>query len=164
MLLKSRSYSERSNWVEMLTSIGVLYYYLHKIPFLPGSFETHPAEFGELLIKVIFASIILAIIYSIVFGLGAGNSLSKEDERDLQCRQKAATWAFWLMYAGVVFLIVQLFINSWIVNFNNGDSSTGGLFISIPPTDFLLHGLIILCFISQITQNLSEIILQRRGI
>ncbi len=163
MLLKSRSYSERSNWVEMLTSIGVLYYYIHKVPFLPGSFETHPSEFGALLIKVIVASIILSIIYSGVFGLGARNSSSKEDERDLLYRHKATTWAYWLMNIGIAYLIVQLFLNSWLGAFNNETLVDNGLFLSVPPIDFILHGLIILGFICQIMQNLSEIALQRRG-
>ncbi len=170
MLLKNSSFSEKSNWVELLTSIGVLSYYLHKIRFLPGDFESHPEEFGFLLIKVIVVSIVLGIIYAVVFGLGKESDSSQEDERDLSIRRKSTTWAYWIMNAGVIYLIVQLFINKAArvfteTNLTNIDPSimSEPPFISIPSIDFMLHGLIILGFITQIAQNLIEIYFQRRG-
>lgn len=170
MLLKNHSYSERANWVELLTGIGVLSYYLNKIRFLPGGFESHPTEFGILLIKVIVASIVLAIIYSVVFGLGEESESSKEDERDISIRRKATTWAYWIMNAGIIYLIVQLFINKAALIYTETDLTniapsimSEPPFISVPSIDFMLHGLIILGFITQIAQNLIEICFQRRG-
>ncbi len=163
MLLKNHSYSERSNWVELFTSFGVLYYYLTRISSLPGNLEANPSEFGSLIFNIIVISIVLSIIYSIIFGLGDEKNSSKEDERDIMIRRKATSWAYWIMNIGIVYLVVQLFINIYIRLNVKGDLGDIGLFISLPSIDFMLHGLILLGFITQIAQNLLEIFFQRRG-
>ncbi len=164
MLLKNHSYSERANWVEFITTLGVLYYYIFRgVPSLPGFFESYPAEFGELFIGVIIVSIILGIIIAGIFGLGNDKHSSVEDERDIQIRRKATSWVYWILNIGITYLFVQLFINTSVRAYVEGDVSKFGLFMYLPSIDFMLHGLILLAFITQIAQNLIEIYFQRRG-
>ena len=107
MLLKSRSYSEKSNWVELVVGIGVGLYYVLHVQNLPGSIETHPYALAWLVGKVIVISIILAIILAIVFGLAGVKGSIQEDERDISIRRKSTVWAYWSLHIGIVILMVQ---------------------------------------------------------
>ena len=165
MLLKNRSYSEKSNWAVLLTTLGVLFYYLNRVPHLGAYFESNPNEIGYLLLKTIIVTIVLTIIYhSFIFGISGQDNALEQDERDILIRQKAINWAYWVMNAGLIYLFVQLFINTWIRTQAVSFDLNAGLFIAYPPIDFMIHGIVILGFVCEITQNLGEIFLQRRGV
>ena len=161
MLLKSHSYSEKSNWVELVVGIGVGIFYVTNVQNLPGSLETHPYAIAWLVGKVIVISIVLAIILGILFGLAGVKGKTQEDERDVSIRRKSTVWAYWSLHIGIVILLVQAFLNVVLRLETNVDQD--GFFADLPLVDFLFHGLMILTMLTQIMQNSLEIFFQRRG-
>ncbi len=160
MLLKNSSYSEKSNWVELVTSTAVAVYYFTQLSHLPGSIATHPTALGWLVVKVIVISIILAIIVASIFGLTDDKS-GMEDERDVLIRRKSTVWSYWSLQIGIAIIMVQVFLNATL---NLDESLNGiGIFREFPLIDLMFHGIIFLTFFAQIMQNSLEIFFQRRG-
>jgi len=161
MLLKSRSYSEKSNWVELIVGVGVGAFYLNQLQHLPGGLETHPFAFAWLVGKVIVISIVLAIILGIAFGLAGKKGTPQEDERDISIRRKSTVWSYWCLYVGIMILMIQVFINAVLKLETNIEQREP--FFDLPLIDIMFHGLIILTYMTQIMQNSLEIFFQRRG-
>ncbi|MCF6193832.1 MAG: hypothetical protein L3J46_05820 [Kangiellaceae bacterium] len=160
MLLKNSSYSEKSNWVELVTSAAVAVYYFTQLSHLPGSIATHPTALGWLVVKVIVISIILAIIVASIFGLTDDKS-DMEDERDVLIRRKSTVWSYWSLQIGIAIIMVQVFLNATL---NLDESLNGiGIFREFPLIDLMFHGIMFLTFFVQIMQNSLEIFFQRRG-
>ncbi len=160
MLLRSGSYSEKNNWVELATGVGVGIYYVMQLDSLQGGIESHPYAIAGLMGKIIVLSIVLSIISSILFGMLTGNSSELEDERDILIRRKSSVWSNLGLHIGIGILMVQVVINAALNIESNNDFA---LFANLPLIDLLFHGLVILSILSQVMQNSFEIFLQRRG-
>ena len=160
MLLKNSSYSEKSNWIELVTGLAVAIYYFTQLSNLPGSLQAHPTALGWLVVKVIVISIILAIIVAAIFGLIDDKS-KLEDERDILIRRKSTVWSYWSLQIGIAIIMVQVFINATL-KLDEGLSDVG-IFRELPLIDLMFHGIIFLTFFTQIMQNSLEIFFQRRG-
>ncbi len=160
MLLKNSTYSEKSNWVELVTGTAVAIYYFNALSALPGSIATHPTALGWLVVKVIIISIILAIIVAVIFGLTDDKSEQK-DERDILIRRKSTVWSYWSLHIGIAVIMVQVFINATLKL--NESMIDMGIFRELPLIDLMFHGIVFLTFFVQIIQNSLEIFFQRRG-
>ena len=105
--LNNYSNRELNIWAELILNILVSLFFVSKV-FTSNQFG------GEVLVQIIFTTIILAIVYSIVV-FGAINALTKreeKDERDYIYELKSYKISYFLSHGGILGIICLIVFNA----------------------------------------------------
>ena len=105
--LNNYSNRELNIWAELILNILVSLFFVSKV-FTSNQFD------GEVLVRIISTTIILAIVYSIVV-FGAINALTKreeKDERDYIYELKSYRISYYLSHGGILGIICLIVFNA----------------------------------------------------
>ncbi len=137
MNLRNSNFSEQAAWVSVFFTLFIGLYYGNGVIGLDGTFATHPEQIVWLWVETIIVSIIFVIIaFAALMILKQRNNdddIDLIDERDEAIEHKATMFAYINLNACIVFLIIHVFCLGLFPDYP--------FFISIPPLDFLIHGL-----------------------
>ena len=106
----------RQAWITLLADGVVFAYFWSKttIGFSPKLIHTEMKDFGEVILGVVIATVILHAIIASIFDMRKRKEAYEKDERDITIERKGAHWGYRLMQWGVGGVIITLLAHNLI--------------------------------------------------
>jgi hypothetical protein len=138
MIFKNSNFSEQTAWISVIFTVFIAVFYWNGMTELEGNFATHAGQIVSLWGSSIIASIIFALVAFSILAIirklnGDDEDISLIDERDEVIETKASTWAYYNLSFCIMVMITHIFCQGVI--------SSYPFFPTVPPLDFLIHGL-----------------------
>jgi len=114
--IEDMSEPERQAWITLLADGAVFAYFWSKttIGLSPQLIHTNIDEFGEIILGVVIATVILHTVIASIFDMRKRKEPYEKDERDITIERKGAHWGYRLMQWGVGGVIITLLAHSLI--------------------------------------------------
>jgi hypothetical protein len=109
------SQQERASWVSLATTLLIGYWYFSRVFALPAASDLHGGAMAGLVLRLIVLAIVIGIAGEVLLNLaqrsmrdGASADATTLDERDALIGLKATRNGHVALFAGVVFVLVQI--------------------------------------------------------
>ena len=114
--IEDMSEPERQAWITLLADGAVFVYFWSKttIGLSPQLIHTNMDEFGEIILSVVIATVILHAVIASIFDMRKRKEAYEKDERDITIERKGAHWGYRLMQWGVGGVIITLLAHNLI--------------------------------------------------
>ena len=112
--IEDMSEPQRQAWITLLADGAVFVYFWSKttIGLSPQLIHTNIEEFGEIILSVVIATVILHAVIASIFDMRKRKEAYEKDERDITIERKGAHWGYRLMQWGVGGVIVTLLLHN----------------------------------------------------
>lgn len=114
--IEDMSEPQRQAWITLLADGAVFVYFWSKttIGLSPQLIHTNMDEFGEIILSVVIATVILHAVIASIFDMRKRKEPYEKDERDITIERKGAHWGYRLMQWGVGGVIITLLAHNLI--------------------------------------------------
>jgi len=114
--IEDMSEPQRQAWITLLADGAVFVYFWSKttIGLSPQLIHTNMDEFGEIILSVVIATVILHAVIASIFDMRKRKEAYEKDERDIIIERKGAHWGYRLMQWGVGGVIITLLAHNLI--------------------------------------------------
>jgi len=114
--IEDMSEPQRQAWITLLADGAVFVYFWSKttIGLSPQLIHTNIEEFGEIILSVVIATVILHAVIASIFDMRKRKEPYEKDERDITIERKGAHWGYRLMQWGVGGVIITLLAHNLI--------------------------------------------------
>ena len=114
--IEDMSEPQRQAWITLLADGAVFVYFWSKttIGLSPQLIHTNIEEFGEIILSVVIATVILHAVIASIFDMRKRKEAYEKDERDITIERKGAHWGYRLMQWGVGGVIITLLAHNLI--------------------------------------------------
>jgi len=114
--IEDMSETQRQAWITLLADGAVFVYFWSKttIGLSPQLIHTNIEEFGEIILSVVIATVILHAVIASIFDMRKRKEPYEKDERDITIERKGAHWGYRLMQWGVGGVIITILMHGLI--------------------------------------------------
>jgi len=114
--IEDMSEPQRQAWITLLADGAVFVYFWSKttIGLSPQLIHTNMDEFGEIILSVVIATVILHAVIASIFDMRKRKEKYEKDERDITIERKGAHCGYRLMQWGVGGVIITLLAHNLI--------------------------------------------------
>lgn len=153
--IEDMSEPQRQAWITLLADGAVFVWFWQKltIGLSPKLIHTNIEEFGEVILGVIFITIILHAVIASIFDLRKRKEPYEKDERDALIERRGAHWGYRLMQWGVGGVIVTMFLHHAIgfdykppISIHKPAEIIFALIVVSYVADLVKHGIMILAY------------------
>jgi len=148
MSIQDMTHTQRNSWLVLLADGAVFAWFWQKmtIGFSPVPIDYDMKKFGEIVIGIIFLTIVLHIVISVIFDLSSKGTDSGRDERDIAIERRGAYWGYRVLQVGLAVVVVGILI------------SAGFGYDYLKPIQFsspvqIIFGLIVTSYIADLTKH-----------
>ena len=146
--LQDMTRTQRNSWLVLFADGAVFAWFWQKmtVGLSPIPIDYDMAEFGKIVFGIIFLTIVLHVIISVVFELSTKDKDRGRDERDIAIERRGAYWGYRILQIGLGVVIVGMLMN---VSFASEYQ---------PPITFstpvqIIFGLIVTSYVADLTKH-----------
>ena len=140
--------TQRNSWLVLLADGAVFAWFWQKmtVGFSPIPINYDIERFGEIVFGVVFLTIVLHIIISIIFDINSRKSDSGKDERDYIIERRGAFWGYRLLQFGVGCIFVGILMSAAV-----GEDYQSRILLSSPVD--IIFGLMVISYVADLTKH-----------
>lgn len=147
-LIQDMTKTQRHSWLVLLTDGAVFAWFWQKmtVGLSPIPIDYGMDKFGEIVLGVVFLTIVLQVVISIIFELAAKKDKSKPDERDIAIERRGSYWGYRIMQIGLCVVVFGMLMSGVL-----GDDYQAPITFATPVQ--IIFGLIVTSYVADLTKH-----------
>jgi len=156
--IEDMSEPERQSWITFLADGAVFIYFWQKMTQGYGFQAQHfePEQVGRIFFGVVFLTIILHTVISLIFEARKRKERYEKDERDLDITRRGDRNGYWLLQAGIGVIIVT-YLFQYLIGSDYKPP------ISVKDPIDMLFALMVVSYIASLVKHGTMLLAYRRG-
>jgi len=140
--------TQRNSWLVLLADGAVFFWFWQKmtVGLSPIPIDYNMDQFGKIVLGIIFLTIALHIVISVIFELSFKGDNESRDERDIAIERRGAYWGYRILQIGLGVVVVGILLTAGV-----NEHYVAPITFSTPVQ--IIFGLIVTSYVADLTKH-----------